>query len=115
MRQLESHQQVVGCAEIFTVSVDEFIVQPRQPVFGLLVDDELVGVRAGVVLDGHGFAAPDPLGSAAAEVAPAPPDQFAGAAVFLAVPAFHGVDHPAVAHAKGANMKAANIERPRQR
>ncbi len=63
--------------------------------------------------DERAFAAPDQLATRLAEVLPAADRMLAGAAVFDAVPPFHGVNAPAIADREAANRQrlAANGER----
>ena len=82
---------------------------------GVLADDQLVGVGAAVLADGDGFAAPDQLGAAQAEVVPAPSGQLAGPAVERAVPAFHRQDAPAIAGAQAARLERPGERRGRRR
>jgi hypothetical protein len=56
----------------------------------------LIGVCAAVGTDGCGLATPDEFRAALAEVAPAAERVLGGGAVAAGVPAFHGVNAPAI-------------------
>ena len=58
-----------------------------------------LGFARPIGLHGGGLAAPDELGAAAAEVAPAAERVLAGRAVAIGVPAFHRMNAPAIADA----------------
>ena len=70
----------------------------------------LVGIRPAVGLDRGGFATPNPLRAAQAEVPPATQCVGRRRAVGIGVPAFHRMNAPAI-----ADRKAADVERRRQR
>jgi hypothetical protein len=112
VRELEAHQQVRlgGHPEDLAVRFDERLAEPREGAERRLSDHELVRIGPPVHAHGHRFAAPDQLGPAPPEVAPAAHGQLRGLPGRGPVPALHGQDAEAVADAR-----AVHLERPRER
>jgi hypothetical protein len=109
MRQLQPDGEVeigVG-AEAIAVRADERVAQARDRSLRPRGQDQLVRIRAAVVLHGDRLASPNQFGAARAEPLPAAGRQRTGLSVDGAVPALHRQDAEAVA---GANAVA--LERP---
>src|SRR6266542_601201 len=72
----------------------------------VVIDDrELIRICTRVILHGECFAAPDQFGAAFAEMFPAAQCVLGGLAGGGSIPAFHGVDAPAVADDEAANIQ----------
>ena len=95
--ELKPRQQVRVRTEIGVMYVEQFGMQSLERVLCLRPDHELARVGAAVGCDGHRLAAPDALGTAMSEVAPASAHQLVRLAVVVAVPALHRMDHEAIA------------------
>src|SRR5690606_14582339 len=89
------------------VLFEEYLSQIGNRLLASLVKPELVGISASFGDDGYRLAAPDQLGAAPAEVAPAPLGELTRIAVGGAVPAFHGEDREAI-----TNVATADFQRP---
>ncbi len=105
VRQLQADDQVARVAKRSGMFGDQFGAQRGQVGHGLRIDEQLVRICPAVVAHGHGFAAPDQLGAADPESAPAAPRQLAWPAVERAVPAFHRQDGEAIADAPAVDLQ----------
>ena len=104
MRQLKSKDEVINSPEMLVMDFQGFFTQRSQSRGRVIVEDQLIGVGAAVVPDGHGLAAPDQLRPALAEAPPPPDGQLGRRAARLSVPAFHRKDAEAVPDPQGAEM-----------
>ena len=75
---------------------DERLAKQAQLTFCVLVDQQLIRVRAPLVTHGHGLASPDQLCAAGAEVFPTSDSGVSGSAINRAIPAFHRMNAKAV-------------------
>ena len=90
MGKLETNHQVAAGPVAFLVGVDQAIAQLAQGFLSCLAGKQLVRIRAAFVAHGYSLAAPNQLGAALAEVAPAPECQIGRFARLRAIPPLHG-------------------------
>ena len=104
MRKLQTDVEIVGRprAEPCPMRAHELVAKRRDRALGLGREHQLMRVGAAVVSHGHGFAPPDQLRAAHAEVSPPPPRQIARLASGRAVPPLHRQNAEAIADPYGA-------------
>ena len=110
MRQLQPDHEVVVVAGRFLVRVNDDVAQGRDLALAFRGHGELLRIGATVEAHRAGFAAPDQLGAAEPETAPASPGVLRRLAVALAIPALHRLDRQAM-----SDFHAVDFNRRRQR
>jgi hypothetical protein len=113
MSQLQPNQQVVRVPAP-GMGAQQFLAQGGNGWQVGRVNEQLVGVGASIRPNSNGFAAPNEFGPALSESLLAAGDQFGGAAIGVGIPAFHGLDAPAVGKRQRALGKVEN-KRPGKR
>ena len=94
--ELKADEKAVERTEGGAMGVGQFAKQRGEAGAVRLSGESLVGVCSAIGADGGSFTTPDEFGAALAEVAPAAERVFGGRTVAIGVPAFHGVDAPAI-------------------
>ena len=102
--KLETNEKIVGGAEAFGMGIVESGEKLPKAVLVFGGGQSLVRVGPAVGLYGGGLTAPDELGPAEPEVAPATDGVLGGRTVAVGVPSLHGVNAPAVAHGYAAHF-----------
>jgi len=111
MGQLQPNQQIVGRAEMLAVGGGQFAQQRRQAGAVFRRGQGLIRVGSAIALHGRRLAAPDQLGTAEPEMAPAAQGVRRRRSVAVGVPTFHRMDAPAVAHTKAADLDGSRQRR----
>src|SRR4051812_22448393 len=96
VRQLKTNHQIVGRAVALLMRANEYFADLGQILFVLFDDDELIRIGSAVGTDRHSFSAVNQLRSAFAKALPATPDFLGRAARGCSIPAFHGMNRPAI-------------------
>ena len=111
---LKTDDRALAADPALRVAVEDLLTQRFEPGHTVVeapsVDEELIRVGAALRGHRHRLPAPDQLRAAQPEASPAPPRQFARAAVPLPVPTLHRMDRKPV-----ASLPAEDRQRPRQR
>lgn len=100
MCELQADEQIaVGVRpEPVAMRGDQILAKAGERLLRALEYQQLVGIGPSVLAYRDGFAAPDQLGAARAEIPPSPSREVARLAVRRPVPAFHRKDAEAIAH-----------------